>query len=87
MKYKIVVFNSQKEFDNIYNLNESIYEKEEEAKEDLVKYAKEFYENIKKDGNLINLNRISDNSIKIDYVGKNGDQSFCIYQVLKFDSD
>ena len=82
MKYKVVVYDSAKEFDNISNLNDEIYETEEEARDVMLEAAREFEKMVKNHGQLVDIKRLSENSVRIEYVARDAGEGFAIYQVF-----
>ena len=82
MKYKVVVYDSAKEFDNISNLNDEIYDSEDEAREVMLEAAREFEKMVKNHGQLVDIKRLSENSVRIEYVARDAGGGFAIYQVF-----
>jgi len=45
--------------------------------------AKQFVSSVKRDGFLIDIKRLSDNSLRVEYVDRNGGEAYVIFQVFK----
>lgn len=83
MKYSVVRYDSAREFDQISNVSNDTFSKEEDAREVMKTEAKKFAEREKGEGNLININKLSENSVRIDYVDVVGKEAFVIFQVFE----
>ena len=58
------------------------FETEEEAHDVMADAARDFIRSVKKGGNLIDIKKLSQNSVRIEYVDRSGKDAYVIFQVF-----
>lgn len=79
--FKVMRFDSVKQYSGLTPATRDSYGSEEEANGAMTETAKKFVKDVKKSGYLIDIKRLSDNSVKIEYVDRTGGEAYVIFQV------
>ena len=82
-KYGVVRYDSERGYNKLSRVSREDYDTEEEANRVMADSAREFAGIVKKGGHLIDIKRLSPNSIRVEYVSNNGDSSFVIFQIFE----
>lgn len=81
--YKVMRFDSVKSYNGLTPAVREMFVSESEAHEAMKDTAKKFVSSVKKHGFLIDIKRISDNSVRVEYVDRNGGEAYVIFQVFE----
>ena len=81
--YKVMRFDSVKSYNGLTPAIREIFLSEIKAHEAMRDTAKKFVSSVKRDGFLIDIKRLSDNSVRVEYVDRNGGEAYVIFQVFK----
>lgn len=81
--YKVMRFDSVKHYNGLTPVSRESFFSEQQANDVMKETAKKFVKDVKKNGFLIDIKRLSDNSVRIEYVDRNGGEAFVIFQVFE----
>ena len=81
--YKVMRFDSVRQYNGLTPVSRESYFSEAQASEVMTDTARKFVRDVKKNGYLIDIKRLSDNSVRIEYVDRNGGEAFVIFQVFE----
>lgn len=81
--YKVMRFDSVKSYSGLTPAIREIFLSEVDAHEAMRNTAKQFVSGVKRDGFLIDIKRLSDNSLRVEYVDRNGGEAYVIFQVFR----
>lgn len=80
--YSVQRFDSIKEYNRISPVTKEEFETEEEAHEVMADAARAFIRSVKRGGNLIDIKKLSQNSVRVEYVDRSGRDAYVIFQVF-----
>lgn len=80
--FSVQRFDSIKEYNRISPVTKEEFETEEEAHDVMADAARDFIRSVKKGGNLIDIKKLSQNSVRIEYVDRSGKDAYVIFQVF-----
>ena len=81
--YRVMRFDSFKSYNGLTPVTRDFYVSEDQANEVMTDTARKFVSSVKKHGFLIDIKRLSDNSVRIEYVDRTGGEAYVIFQVFE----
>ena len=81
--YGVVRYDSERGYNKVSRVSKDDYATEEEANQVMVDAAREFAALVRRGGHLIDIKRLSRNSVRVEYVSNNGGASFVIFQIFE----
>ena len=81
--FKVMRFDSIKQYNGLTPVNRESYFTEEQANDVMKETARRFVKDVKKSGFLIDIKKLSDNSVRVEYVDRNGGEAYVIFQVFE----
>lgn len=81
--FGVVRYDSERGYNKLSRVTKDNFELEEEANRAMADAAREFARLVRTGGHLIDIKRLSPNSIRVEYVDNNGSDSFVIFQIFE----
>ena len=76
-------FDSFKQYNGLTPVYHDNFFSEDQANEAMTESARSFVKHVKKNGFLIDIKRLSDNSVRIEYVDRTGGEAYVVFQVFE----
>ncbi len=81
--YGVVRYDSERGYNKLSRVSKDDYATEAEANQVMADAAREFAGIVRRGGHLIDIKRLSPNSIRVEYVSNSGNSSFVIFQIFE----
>ena len=81
--YRVMRFDSFKQYNGLTPVYHDNFFTEDQANEAMTESARSFVKHVKKNGFLIDIKRLSDNSVRIEYVDRTGGEAYVVFQVFE----